>query len=1009
MKCPNCFNDMYNDVCDSCGNDKFYNDKICLRVGTVLNKRYHVGLAVSRGGFGIVYKAYDVKLNRVIAIKEYYPSNSGNRNQDEGTIVSYSGGFKAQYEKGLVRFIEEAELLAKFNHLDGITKIFDIFEGNNTAYIVMELIEGETLLSLLKREGNISFERLAEIVLPVIEVLEEVHKENIIHRDISPDNIFLTNNNKVKLIDFGAARHAATGYSKSLTDIVKPGYAPLEQYSATKKQGPWTDVYALCATMYRALSGKIIQPSIDRAHIDKVDDIIKVKGVFVSEEENIAIMNGLVVDEEQRPFRTITEFKNVLLGIVEAERVKIISKDMIHKKRMRIITAFSIAVLLTFGGLVKAGVFLKPPERVRIDASIPEDMINVPNLVGKTIDEVVEVLDRNSLLVTIVDKQYDKYVPMDMATLQYPYPGVLTQKGSTIQLVISKGKSDTNTDVTVMSDYEFQDAVDVRTQLEARGLSVKVVEQESNIVALGKVISTSLDPGSNLEGVDEITVYVSKGKNVTDVSNIVGKTESEAKQKLESEGFMVYIKKRYDANVDEGLVISQDPNGRASAGSLITVVVSLGRGEGKYVTIPSVINMTEEKAIDSILDSNLSVKVNRIHDDNVPEGMVIKQDPEAGVNLPQYTENVIVVSLGIKKVVVPDVVDQKETIAKSLLAENELEVSISYIFSNSVGQGKVVSQSIDSGEEVPHGEVVSLVISKGAEWSQWSTTKPSGYTSGNSNYQKITQYSSRNLKYIGGSWSGWVTSIPSGSHFATKEGYSKSTGTYEEQWSTASSISGWTKTSTKRGTGTYIYGTFSEWSTSAVSSSSTREVKTRTVWQYSLYEYYSFTSNEWLSIPRDLWNYRLRDLSHYLTGPFYYTTETRLSNCRDVDFYKVHETLNAGYHTETYRVCTDGPKGGVHANAWGWFNEKQLTQYSYRSKAEVQEYKFNRTTWSSYSSISEGATPSNTSTAQYKKYFKYQERLTEPSSSWTSWSNSKINGNTLLEVKTRALYRYKRN
>ncbi|WRK55874.1 serine/threonine-protein kinase [Coprobacillaceae bacterium CR2/5/TPMF4] len=149
--------------------------------------------------------------------------------------------------------------MATFNKNKGIITVYDQFEDNGTSYIVMDYFEGETLQERLNREGKIAYEEAVEIMMPILSSLQEVHDAGIIHRDISPDNIYLTKDGEVKLLDFGAARYASTNMSKSLSAIYKQGFAPYEQYQSSREQGPWSDVYALGATLYYMLTGNIPQ------------------------------------------------------------------------------------------------------------------------------------------------------------------------------------------------------------------------------------------------------------------------------------------------------------------------------------------------------------------------------------------------------------------------------------------------------------------------------------------------------------------------------------------------------------------------------------------------------------------------------------------------------------------------------------------------------------------------------------------------------------------------------
>ena len=193
--------------------------------GSVLNGRYEVGRVLGNGGFGVTYIAWDPILRIKVAIKEYLPSEFSTRAEGQTRVTVFTGEKERQFNDGMSKFIDEAKRLAKFQNESGVVKIFDSFKANGTAYIVMEYLDGETLADRLKREKTIPADEAIQIMMPVIESLNHVHEAGILHRDISPDNIFLTKDGKTKLIDFGAARFATTTHSRSLTVIIKPGGA----------------------------------------------------------------------------------------------------------------------------------------------------------------------------------------------------------------------------------------------------------------------------------------------------------------------------------------------------------------------------------------------------------------------------------------------------------------------------------------------------------------------------------------------------------------------------------------------------------------------------------------------------------------------------------------------------------------------------------------------------------------------------------------------------------------
>lgn len=225
---------------------------------------YEIKSILGQGGFGITYLALDTNLDRLVAIKEYLPSDFAVREGDF-SVHPISGNTKPQFEWGLDRFISEAKILSKFEH-PNIVRIFAVFEENNTGYLVMPYEEGNSLQALLKGKKTLDQSRLLKIIEPILDGLEIVHKHDFIHRDIKPDNIFIREDGSPVLLDFGSARQAVTGQVKTLTTLVSPGYAPFEQYySKSDEQGPWTDIYGLGATLYRAITGRPPLDAVDRS------------------------------------------------------------------------------------------------------------------------------------------------------------------------------------------------------------------------------------------------------------------------------------------------------------------------------------------------------------------------------------------------------------------------------------------------------------------------------------------------------------------------------------------------------------------------------------------------------------------------------------------------------------------------------------------------------------------------------------------------------------------------
>lgn len=285
----------------------------CLRKGTRLIGRYTIEGVLGQGGFGITYLGMDELHKKKVAIKEFFPQGIVTRNIEyEDTVTVTLVGEKENYDKGKERFLKEAQTMAMFSKDKGIVKALDFFEINNTAYIVMEYLEGVTLKQYLRENERIAAEDLVELLVPLIEALDEIHSQGLIHRDISPDNIMVLPDGRIKLMDFGAARDYTEFGEKSLSIVLKPGYAPPEQYQTHGVQGPWTDIYALCATMYKCITGENPPDAIDRL----VDDHLKkisAFGIPVLPQIEEAIIKGMSVAAKDR-YQNVGDFCEDLYG-----------------------------------------------------------------------------------------------------------------------------------------------------------------------------------------------------------------------------------------------------------------------------------------------------------------------------------------------------------------------------------------------------------------------------------------------------------------------------------------------------------------------------------------------------------------------------------------------------------------------------------------------------------------------------------------------------------------------
>ena len=298
--CFGCFQEKeLGGYCPHCGfGENEEQPYLALPPGTLLNGRYMLGKVLGVGGFGITYLGYDLTLDIKVAIKEYMPSSIATRNSDRYN-VTLTGRTEDDYRQGMENFLEEAKILAKLQNTPNIVSVQNYFKENNTAYFVMEYIDGMSLKDYLADQGGkIPYVQALAILEPIMEALVQVHALNLLHRDISPDNIYITSRGESRLLDFGAARFAL-GDGKSVSVILKHGYAPEEQYSSHGNQGPWTDVYAMGATFYRCITGMLPPDSVERIRVDALKAPSEL-GIIIPRHIEQAILKALAVKTEDR-------------------------------------------------------------------------------------------------------------------------------------------------------------------------------------------------------------------------------------------------------------------------------------------------------------------------------------------------------------------------------------------------------------------------------------------------------------------------------------------------------------------------------------------------------------------------------------------------------------------------------------------------------------------------------------------------------------------------------------
>ena len=518
-RCYRCFR-QYEDeyeICPWCGQAGKVQaeEQRYLLPGTVLGKRYLVGTVIGAGGFGITYTAFDTVLNQKVAIKEYMPGEFSTRTTSETKVTVYGGEKNEQFETGKRKFFEESRRLAKFRDVPGIVQIFNVFEENETVYIVMEFLDGETLAERLKRDRKIPEQEAVQIILTVLQALEAVHGEGILHRDIAPNNIFLQKGGGVKLLDFGAARSATGTHSKSLTVLYKEGYTPEEQYRSRGDQGPWTDVYAVAATMYRMLTGQVPPGALERRRKDTLKELSKA-GAKVNRTVEAAVMNALNVDTRYRT-QSAGQFMKELTGQVRVKEHFVrtieqkVGKIPTQVKALAVVFSLCILVFLTllFTGVIQFeisgfGNYL-----------VPEGKSRVPNVVNKSVEKAEELLKDRNLKIKIMDKQFSEDIPKDRILTQSFAAGELVDREAVVEVLVSGGEKNAENGYLLKDGEAFVPDIQYKTMEEAlhllqeAELTAEVAYRMDETVDTGKVIEQNPTAGKLAEKGDMVLFFVS--------------------------------------------------------------------------------------------------------------------------------------------------------------------------------------------------------------------------------------------------------------------------------------------------------------------------------------------------------------------------------------------------------------------------------------------------------------------------------------------------------------------
>lgn len=401
--CMGCMNQIeeHIDTCPYCGFNEKTNkqESYYLNPGTVIGGKYIVGKVMNYNGYTISYMGMDAELERKVVVKEYLPSDFATRSEGENDITIYAGDAVQQFEQGLTQFLNDANTMQQIGLLEGIAQVYDCIAENDTGYVVSEYVEGKTLKDVLQNSKKLNPNKAKKIIEKILIGLGQLHAKGIIHCDISPETIVITDNGEVKLIDFGAAKYVTTANSKSLAIILKQGYAPEEQYRSKGIRGSWTDVYAVAAVMYRMITGIVPPESVERALEDNIKEPSKL-GINISENVENAIMNALNVYKDNR-----TVSAEIFLNELNGDKVQRI-KVKKNKQTMGKIPMWCKLLVSGFVAVIIIGSVFLFDIKKEDNIDYKSDRLVLKNLEGMKIDALQQAVAAPGLDATPIPDDY---------------------------------------------------------------------------------------------------------------------------------------------------------------------------------------------------------------------------------------------------------------------------------------------------------------------------------------------------------------------------------------------------------------------------------------------------------------------------------------------------------------------------------------------------------------------------------------------------------------------------
>lgn len=721
-----------------------------LRTGIFIGDRYEIIELIGSGGMAEVYKGKDHKLDRFIAMKILKREYS----QDKNFVT---------------KFRAEAQAAARLTH-PNIVNIYDVGNEDGIHYIVMELVEGITLKEYIQKKIKLSVKEAISIAIQVSMGMEAAHSHHIIHRDIKPHNIIISKEGKVKVTDFGIAK-AATSETIASNTMGSVHYVSPEQarggYSDEK-----SDIYSLGITIYEMLTGRvpfdgdttvsiaikhlqeeIVPPSNYAPEIPESVEQIVLKCTQKSPDRRYTNMKELIGDLKQSLVNPDGDFVKIIpinhngkTRLMTDEEISSVKREtgnidfeedeedtMYHENGdpmeddeemnpkleklmtvLGIIAAVIIASIALFLIGKAAGIFKFSPGTEKEETVQTEEdsknTVTMPDIVGKSVDEATEILNKSGLGIKVASYEYSDVIEKDCILSQNKEEGEEVEKNTTINVVVSKGEEAISVPSVIgLSEDE------AKNTLEDYGLLVKREYEYSDTIEAGNVIKTSPDNGADIQKGDTVTIIVSRGKEVIEVSvpDLRNKNESDARAALSAVGLNAgTVSETYSDSVSAGNVISQGYSAGTTVeeGTSVDFVLSLGR---QKVSVPNLTGKTEVEANAALSAVGLGAMAMYENSNDIPEGVVIRQNAAEGQMLDPGTVVSFVVSTGKEKLTVPNLIGLSQQAAEEALYNANIYRYRISDSDNNMSTGVVSTQTPVANELINPDATVSFTINNG--------------------------------------------------------------------------------------------------------------------------------------------------------------------------------------------------------------------------------------------------------------------------------------------------------